>query len=144
MCYTTTPYFTLCQHYGRPALCSPPCIRALSQPGHLHGCPDKQDQGVRSIAALCPTCDRTAASTTTSSSASSSSASASSRASTPPLGCTSTSGRSTPARRTLLSDRVDAAADARRLLAMLPSHVRTVPRNAFGVGLKMREPEWRG
>ncbi|KAF2768570.1 hypothetical protein EJ03DRAFT_363888 [Teratosphaeria nubilosa] len=66
MCYTTTPYHTLCGHYGAPAFFNEVvvdvpgaegmCVRALSQPGWSKGCGDVVDMGVESLRGLCEGC----------------------------------------------------------------------------------------
>ena len=78
MCYTQTPYHSLCSHYGKPVISGEPCIRAVSSPGHTsRGCWDSTDLGVETVETLCAKCQKELLLTPTSSGTSSISSGAS-------------------------------------------------------------------
>ncbi|KXT05864.1 hypothetical protein AC578_1113 [Pseudocercospora eumusae] len=58
MCYTQTPYHTVCGHYGKPTFTSgSPCIRAQTIKGYTNGCEYTEDY-VQSTNSVCIACTR--------------------------------------------------------------------------------------
>ncbi|EME83233.1 uncharacterized protein MYCFIDRAFT_174706 [Pseudocercospora fijiensis CIRAD86] len=58
MCYTQTPYHTVCGHYGKPTFTGgSPCIRAQTTKGYTKGCESTQNH-VQSTASRCIACTR--------------------------------------------------------------------------------------
>lgn len=66
MCYSQTPYFTACGHYGKPSFSLPLtesggeglCIKAQTSAHHSAGCEDTRSLGIINTKGLCTNCTR--------------------------------------------------------------------------------------
>ena len=106
---------------------------------------NEPSEDVRSVAAMYPICDRAACTCNPSTTTTTTTPTPSSLSTpvTPPARSTTTSSHSTAERPMQDVSRAEAAAYARRLLAMLPTNIPRIPQTAMGVGLKVLEPEGR-